>query len=132
MWFAKCRLPDGRQVQKKLGPGWSERGRPPAGYFTKRTAEDWLRGLLDDARRGTLAGMVRTGARFADAAAEFLRYCEVDRGCKPTTLRDDRSNLNAHLLPARGAADAPARHQWPGPPPAWPHHDPSPRRAGVR
>ena len=46
--------------------------------------------------------MVRTGATFADAAAEFLRYCELDRGCKPSTLVDYRSNLNAHLLPAFG------------------------------
>ena len=33
-----------------------------AGYFTKRTAEAWLSDLLDEARRGTLPGMVRTGA----------------------------------------------------------------------
>jgi hypothetical protein len=38
-WYAKCRLPDGRQVQKKLGPAWTGRGRPAAGYFTKRQAE---------------------------------------------------------------------------------------------
>src|SRR3954452_19367432 len=74
VWYAKYRLPDGRQVQRKIGPGWSERGRPPAGYFTKRLAEDWLRDLLDEARRGTLPGMVRTGATFVDAAAEYLRY----------------------------------------------------------
>ena len=59
-------------------------------------------GVLDEARRGALPGMVRTGATFADAAAEFLRYCEVDRGCKPSTLVDYRSDLNAHLLPAFG------------------------------
>lgn len=87
-------------MQKKLGPAWSERGRPPAGYFTRRTAEDWLRSVLDEARRGTLPGMVHTGATFADAAAEYLRYCEIDRGCKPSTLVDYRSNMNAHLLPA--------------------------------
>jgi len=103
VWYSKYRLPDGRQVQKKLGPAWTERGRPPAGYFTKRQAEDWLRGVLDEARRGTLPGMVRTGATFADAAAEFLRYAEQDRGCKASTLRDYRSNLEAHLLPAFGA-----------------------------
>jgi integrase len=51
-WYAKYRLPDGRQVQKKLGPAWIERGRPPAGYFTKRTAQEWLRTTLDQARRG--------------------------------------------------------------------------------
>jgi integrase len=102
VWYAKYRLPDGRQVQKKLGPAWTERGRPAAGYFTKRLAEDWLRSTLEQARRGTLPGSVRTGATFADAAAEFLRYTEHDRGCKPSTLRDYRSNLEAHLLPAFG------------------------------
>ncbi|HET9719878.1 MAG TPA: tyrosine-type recombinase/integrase [Solirubrobacteraceae bacterium] len=70
--------------------------------MTKRLAEDWLRSTLEQVRRGTLPGLVRTGATFADAAAEYLRYCEVDRGCKPSTLRDYRSNLNAHLLPAFG------------------------------
>ena len=104
VWYAKYRLPDGRQVQKKLGPAWTERGRPAAGYFTKRRAEDWLRGVLDEARRGTLPGMVRTGATFTDAAAEFLRYSEHDRGCKPSTLRDYRSNIEAHLRPAFGGS----------------------------
>lgn len=102
VWYAKYRLPDGRQLQKKLGPAWTERGRPPAGYFTKRGAEDWLRDLLDEARRGTLPGMVRTGATFADAATEFLRYAEHDRALKPSTLRGYRSILNAYLLPAFG------------------------------
>ncbi len=103
VWYAKYRLPDGRQVQRKLGPSWSERGRPPSGYFTKRVAEDWLRNTLDEVRRGTLAGMVRTGATFADAAAEFMRYAERDRALKPSTLRGYRSILNAHLLPAFGS-----------------------------
>jgi len=51
VWYAKYRLPDGHQVQKKLGPAWTARGRPPAGYFTKRVAEHWLRDTLDSARR---------------------------------------------------------------------------------
>ena len=57
----KYRLPDGRQVQKKLRPAWTERGRPPAGYFTKRLGED--------------------------TAAEYFSYIEHDRGRKPSTLR---------------------------------------------
>jgi hypothetical protein len=65
----------------------------PTGYFTKRLAEDWLRDLLDEARRGTLPGIVRTGATFADAAAEFLRYAEL-------SLR--RRLHRASPLPARG------------------------------
>jgi integrase len=46
--------------------------------------------------------MVATGATFADAAAEYLRYAEQDRGCKPSTLRDYRSRINSRLLPEFG------------------------------
>ena len=102
VWYAKYRLPDGRQVQRKIGPAWTERGRLPAGYVTKRLAEAWLRDVLDQARRGTLPGMVRTGATFADAAAEFLRYAADDRDCKPSTMRDYRSIVATHLVPHFG------------------------------
>jgi hypothetical protein len=47
-------------------------------------------------------GQVRTGATFADAAAEWLRFIEQDPERKPSTLVDYRSALNAHLLPAFG------------------------------
>jgi integrase len=97
VWYAKCRLPDGRQVQKKVGPAWTERGRPPAGYFTRRAAEAWLRDVLEHARRGTLPGLVRTGATFADASAEFMRYAEHDRALKPSTLRGYQSIVSAYL-----------------------------------
>jgi hypothetical protein len=59
--------------------------------------------VLDEARRGTLPGLVRTGATFADAAAEYLRYIEHDRARKPSTLRGYRSAIQAHLLPAFGS-----------------------------
>jgi integrase len=103
VWYAKYRLPDGRQVQRKIGPAWTERGRPAAGYFTKRTAEAWLRDLLDQARHGTLPGQTRTGARFADAAAEWLRYVEHDRRRKPSTVIGYQTIVRAHLLPAFGS-----------------------------
>jgi integrase len=103
VWYAKYRLPDGRQVQKKLGPAWTDRGRPAAGYVTKRLAEAWLRTTLEDARRGTLPGQVRSGATFADAAAEWLRFVADDRERKPSTLKDYRSIVHGRLLPAFGA-----------------------------
>lgn len=34
--------------------------------------------------------MVATGATVADAVAEWLRYAEHDRACKPTTMHDYR------------------------------------------
>src|SRR5688572_3208166 len=101
-WCAKYRLPDGRQVKKTLGPAWTYRGRPPAGYFTKRTAEAWLRRTLAETAAGTLPGMVRTGATVADACAEYLRYIEHDRQRKPSTLRDYDSIFRNHVLPHLG------------------------------
>ena len=101
-WYAKYRVPDGRQIQRKLGPAWTERGRPGAGYFTKRTAEAWLRDVLDEARRGTLPGLVKTDVTFAEAADEWLRYVEHDRGRKPSTIAGYRALLNSQLLPVFG------------------------------
>jgi integrase len=102
VWRALYRLPDGRRVHRTIGPAWTGRGRPPAGHFTKRTAEDWLRDVLDQARRGTLPGMVLTGITFAQAAEEYMVHKEQDRRLKPTTLRDYRSAMRFHLLPAFG------------------------------
>ena len=116
-WYAKYRGPDGAQVKKLLGPAWTGRGRPPAGYFTKRLAEDWLRDALDELRFG--AGFATsqpldgpggvpwqpapaTGVTFADAAAEYLRFSEEDRGCKPSTIRNYRNAIKIHLLPVFG------------------------------
>lgn len=102
VWYAKYRLPDGRQVQKKLGPAWAGRGRPPQGYYTKRLAEEWLREVLHQAARGELPGQNRTGVTFAEATAEWLRYVEFDRQRKPSTLAGYRWIVQAQLLPAFG------------------------------
>lgn len=101
-WFAKYRLPDGRQVQRKIGPAWTERGRPAAGHYTKRGAEDWLRKVLNEAREGTLPGLVKTDVSFAEAAEEWLRYIEHDRGRKPSTVAGYRALLRSQLLPTFG------------------------------
>lgn len=102
IWYAKYRLPSGRQVQRKIGPAWTARSQPLPGYYTRVTAYDWLRRTLDEARRGTLPGMVQTGATFADAAAEFLRYIENDRARKASTLADYHGVIRSYLLPAFG------------------------------
>ena len=46
--------------------------------------------------------MVRTGATFADAAAEWLRYIEHDRQRKPSTVQGYRVIVRSTLLPAFG------------------------------
>lgn len=102
-WYAKLRLPDGRHVQKRLGPAWKERSRPPEGFYTKRTAEAKLREMLADAQRGTLAGTERTGATFEDAAAEYLRYVEEVRQIDPATAGDYRGVVKGYLLDEFGS-----------------------------
>jgi integrase len=102
VWYGKYRLPDGRQVQRRIGPAWAERGRPGAGFYTRRTAQAWLDRTLAEAQRGELPGMMRTGATFADAVAEYMRWLEQDRARKPSTLRGYESIMRAHLLPAFG------------------------------
>src|SRR3954465_12185979 len=83
VWRAKYRLPDGRQVHRTIGPAWTSRGRPAAGFYTRAPAREWLAAALRRAREGTLPGMVRTNATVADAADEYLRVLGTVRQRKP-------------------------------------------------
>ena len=91
VWYAKLRLPDGRQQKKRLGLAWTEKTAPPSGYFTKGKAQAHLDELLRQTREGTLPGLVQTGKTFANATEEWLAYCENVRDCKPSTMRDYRN-----------------------------------------
>lgn len=87
-WYAKYRLPDGRQVQRLIGPHWTERKTEPAdGYYTKTTARAWLDETLAKARRGELPGMMQTGTTFAVACDNWLDY-KRDRKIKLSTEID--------------------------------------------
>lgn len=91
-WYMRYRLPSGRQVQKRLGLAWAERSRPPAGYFTRKTAQDALDDLLAEVRRGEVPDPGDTsGKTLADAVAEWLRYVEVDKARKSSTVRGYRN-----------------------------------------
>jgi integrase len=100
-WYVKYRRPDGRQVERKLGPAWTGNGRPPVGYYTRRTAEEALQAILTDLRRGVGTNDA-TGATSADAAAEYLRYVEQVRQVGVVTVKDYRGVINGYLLPAFG------------------------------
>jgi integrase len=110
-WWAKYRLPDGTQVKRKIGPAWVGRGRPAEGHFTKRLAEDWLHDRLEEVRRESVFAVATPGlpnraastsVTFAEAAAEYLRFAEQDRGCKPSTVRGYLNAIKVHLLPVFG------------------------------
>lgn len=117
MWFAKYRLPDGRQVQKRIAPAWTRPGRPEDGFVNRRGAEAWLADVLSQAHAGTLAGMVRTGVTFEQASAEWVRYCVEDRACKPSTMVDYRHTVSRVFVPIFGPLlleeiSAPAIEAW--------------------
>jgi len=87
-WYAKYRLPDGRQVQRRIGPHWTDRKtKPPAGYYTKTSARAWLDETLAKARKGELPGQVKTGTTFAVALDDWLAY-KRDRKIKLSTQID--------------------------------------------
>jgi integrase len=104
VFYVKYRLADGRQVQKRLGPKWTGRGRPAVGYYTDRTAQDALQAILTDARRGTLEGaQTPIGKTFGDATAEWLRYGAHDKQLAPSTLADYRNVVHGYLNPEFGS-----------------------------
>lgn len=96
----------GRPAPARAGKVWTGRGKPAAGYLTKRTAQQALDEILADARRGQLLPPLRPsgGVSFADAAAEWLRYVEHDRRRRPSTVRDYRIVVDRVLAPALGEA----------------------------
>jgi integrase len=104
-WYAKyrgpVRLPDGRvaikQTEARIGPAWTGTGRPPIGTYTRRTAQAWLDAKLTDLRRGIGIAAVGDSATFAAAAAEWYRHGCHESAWKPSTRRDYRSALSAHL-----------------------------------
>jgi integrase len=107
-WYVRIRAggSSGKQIQKRLGPAWTERGRPPAGYFTKRKAEAELRTMLADLDRGTSALIKKTtGATFADAAAEYLRFVTDVRRRESSTVADYAGVVHGYLVPRFGQRD---------------------------
>lgn len=104
IFYLKYRMPSGKQIERRLGPAWTKRSRPPAGYFTRRMAEDALAELLTDVRRGEIPDPGdRSGKTFADAVAEWLRYVEHEKDRRPSTIRDYRNTANGTLIPEFGA-----------------------------
>jgi hypothetical protein len=99
VWYAKYRLPDGRQVQKKIGPAGTAAGGQR--MATSPSALPRTGSATWSTRRGADAAGLRAHRR--DVRRRRGRVPALrrhDRGCKPSTVRGYRSSINAHLLPA--------------------------------
>jgi integrase len=99
---AKLRLPDGTQKKIKLGTLWTGKGRPPAGFVTRKMADTMCRDLVVDAGRGLLTVEHKSGVLFEQAAKEYLLWVEHDRKRRHSTLESYRSMVNGSLIPRFG------------------------------
>jgi len=101
VWYARVRV-GSKDTKKRIGPAWKKRTACPAGYFTKQTAERWLREYLRDVSKGDRIEQRATGATWSDACEEWLRWIEHDRKRKRSTVRDYRLTIEANLIPDLG------------------------------
>jgi integrase len=101
VYYAHIRTSDGRRLQRKLGPAWLTRSRPPRGYLTRSQAESRLTEMLAGENPDVVIAPA-SGATFSHAAHEWLRYVEHDRGREHSTVHGYRSAVESRLLPRFG------------------------------
>jgi integrase len=108
----------GRQVKRRVGPAWLERGaggkdwrprrgRMPAGFLDEKRATVRMAELIaehEQHERAIEAGereLHERGVTFRELAAEWLDHLERERGAKPSTLSDYRYMLAEPGTPHR-------------------------------
>jgi integrase len=95
VFYLKARDRTGKQIKRKLGPAHDGRGKPPDGAWTRKQADDELRGWLTDLGRAP-QGPGET-VSLEDATRAFLHYVEHERERSPSTVRDYRNTLNGRV-----------------------------------
>src|SRR5436190_17024551 len=98
VYYAKLKLPDGTQPQRRLGRVWAKRTRPPAGYLTKGMADARLAAIL--AGDDPLVNIAPIGLTFGRACDEWLE--DRARECRPSTMHDYVGTVRARLRPFFG------------------------------
>ena len=101
VFYARVRTSDGRDLLRKLGPAHLQRSRPPRGHLTRAQAEAKMAEILAG-EDTTIIITPASGATFADAAREWLRYVEHDRGREHSTVQAYRSAVKHRLIPKFG------------------------------
>ena len=104
VFYAQIRTADGRRLQRRLGPVWSKRSRPPEGYMTRAQAELRLAEMLAGRDSGVeIEPPPGAEVTFGQACEEWMRYVTVDRKRRPSTVRDYRREIDKRLVPEFGA-----------------------------
>ena len=102
-FYAQIRTADGQRLQRRLGPAWTKRSRPPAGYLTRSQAEIELEEILSG-RNDDVKVEPRPGddVTFRQACDEWMVYVEFDRKRRPSTIQDYRREIERRLIPEFG------------------------------
>jgi integrase len=101
VYYAHIRTSDGRRLQRRLGPAWTTRSRPPGGYLTRTQAEARLAEILAGENPTAIVAPA-SGATFTHAAREWLRYVEHDRGREHSTVLGYQIAVESRLIPKFG------------------------------
>ena len=101
VFYAHIRTADGRRLQRKLGPAWLARSRPPGGHLTRAQAEAQLAEIMAG-ENPTVIVAPASGATFGHAAREWLRYVEHDRQREHSTVLSYTVAVESRLLPKFG------------------------------
>ncbi len=108
VFYALLRMPDGRRLQRRLGPAWAKRSRPPAGHLTRAQAEARLEAMLNGQDEAVPVEIpAGLGVTFGRIGREHLDYIENDRKRRRSTVQDYRRELERVLIPEFGE-DTPA------------------------
>jgi integrase len=100
VFYAKLKLPDGSQPQRRLGRVWDKRTRPPAGYVTAGMAQARLEAILcgDD----PLVNIAPSRVTFQRACDEWI--ADRERECRASTMHDYKGTVKGRLVPFVGAS----------------------------
>jgi len=102
VYYAKLKLADGSQPQRRLGLKWEKRSAPPDGYLTRPHAEARLAAML--AGEDPELAVEPSTLTFGAAVAAWLDRTEHVDHRRRSTLRDYRGTANTVLLPHFGPA----------------------------
>lgn len=90
VWELRYRIPSGKQSSHVLGKAWQGAGRPRDGYLTLAQAQVLGQRFLDD-HSGSVPDDRRS---FGRACEDFLRYIEVEKRRRGTTLHEYKRIAN--------------------------------------
>jgi integrase len=97
VFYAKLKLADGTQPQRRLGRAWLKRSRPPEGFLTPGQADARLQEMLDG--KDPSVNIAPSNITLGMACAEYLHYAKHDKRCAPSTVKAYLSHVDSKILP---------------------------------